>query len=137
MFRAIGLLEFNSIAKGIETADLMVKASEVELVKANSICPGKYIVMIAGDTGAVNNSVHVGVEHAEENMVDHLIIPNVHPDVITAVDSATPVTKENAVGIMEFFSVAAGIVAGDIAAKSGLVELIEIRLAFASEVSLW
>ncbi len=131
MFNAVGLLEFNSIAKGIETGDLMVKASDVELVKANSICPGKYMIMIAGDTGAVKHSVEVGVEHAEENMVDHLFLPNIHPDVIAAIDSVTPVKGEGAIGVMEFFGVASGIVAADVAAKSGLVDLIEVRLAFA------
>lgn len=131
MAKSIGVLEFNSIAKGIETGDLMVKASDVELITANSICPGKYMIMIAGDTGAVKHSMEVGIEHATETAVDYLNIPNVHPDVIAAINAGTAVDMNGAVGVMEFFSIAAGIVAADVAVKSGLIQLIEIRLAFA------
>ena len=40
MQRAIGMVEFNSIARGIYAADQMVKISEVEIVTAASTCPG-------------------------------------------------------------------------------------------------
>ena len=40
---AIGMVEFSSIARGIYAADQMVKISEVEIVTAQTICPGKYI----------------------------------------------------------------------------------------------
>lgn len=131
MFHAIGVLEFKSIVKGVETADKMVKVSDVELVKANTICPGKYIVMISGDTGAVKHSVDVGVEHAADKLVNHIYIPNIHPDVMLAMDPHTKIKKEGAIGMMEFFNVAAGIEAADTAAKSGLVKVVGLKLAFA------
>ena len=39
--RAIGMVEFNSIAKVISAADQMAKISEVEFAAATSTCPGK------------------------------------------------------------------------------------------------
>ena len=36
MAKAIGMIEFNSIARGIYAADRMVKTSDVEIVTANS-----------------------------------------------------------------------------------------------------
>ena len=36
MRRAIGMVEFNSIARGIYAADQMVKISEVEIVTAST-----------------------------------------------------------------------------------------------------
>jgi len=45
MANAIGMVEFTSIARGIYTADQMVKISEVEIVTAATTCPGKYIAM--------------------------------------------------------------------------------------------
>ena len=60
MIRAIGLVEFVSIAKGIEAADAMLKAANIELLEAKPICPGKYIVLICGDVSAVENSVNAG-----------------------------------------------------------------------------
>lgn len=131
MIRTIGLLELNSIAKGIETADAMIKAAEVELILANSICPGKYIVLIAGDVGAVKASVEAGKEVGKQYIVDDLILPSIHPQLINAINGATQVDEVNAIGVMEFFSVATSIVAADAAAKAALIQLIEIRLGFA------
>lgn len=131
MIRTIGLLEFNSIVKGIETADTMIKAAQVDLILSNSICPGKYIVLIAGDVGAVHSAVEAGRDVGRQYIVDDLILPNVHPQLINAINGATQVGEVNAIGAMEFYSVATSIVAADAAAKAASIHLIEIRLGFA------
>ena len=41
---SIGLLELKSIPVGIETADEMIKAANVQLLTASPTCPGKYII---------------------------------------------------------------------------------------------
>lgn len=128
MIKAIGLVEFVSIAKGIEAADAMLKASRVKVLEAKPICPGKYIVLIWGDVSAVQNSVRAGKDIAAHAVVDDFVIPNVHPSVIEAIASATPVTALDALGVIESFSVAALIVAADAAVKAAEVELIEIRV---------
>ena len=79
MQRAIGMVEFNSIARGIYAADQMVKISEVEIVTAASTCPGKYIAIVHGDVAAVEDSVRIGERMAEEFFVDSIVIPNVDP----------------------------------------------------------
>ena len=38
MFETIGFLELNSIAKGVEAADAILKAAEVELIFAKPVC---------------------------------------------------------------------------------------------------
>jgi microcompartment protein CcmL/EutN len=38
--RAVGLIELNSIAAGIDVADAMLKSAQVELVLARTICSG-------------------------------------------------------------------------------------------------
>lgn len=131
MIRTIGLLEFNSIVKGIESADAMLKAAEVDLILSNSICPGKYIVLISGDVGSVKSAVQAGRDIGREYIVDDLILPSVHPGLINAINGATEIGELNAIGAMEFFSIATSIVAADAAAKAALVNLIEIRLGFA------
>ncbi len=131
MIRTIGLLEFNSIAKGIEAADAMIKAAEVRLLRANSICPGKYIVLIAGDVGAVKASIEAGLEIGGAFVVDQLVLPRAHPELIKAIHGTTQVSRVNALGVIEFFSIATAIVAADAAAKTASVELIEIRTGFA------
>lgn len=131
MIRTIGLIELNSIAKGIETADAMLKAAEVNLILSNSICPGKYIVLISGDVGSVKSAVEVGKNIGREYIVDELILPSVHPQLINAINGATEIGDLNAIGAIEFFSIATSIVAADAAAKAASVNLIEIRLGFA------
>ena len=49
MKRAIGLVELKSIPAGIQTADEMLKAAEVELIMANPVCPGKYVIIVSGE----------------------------------------------------------------------------------------
>lgn len=127
--RAIGLVELNSIARGVECADAMIKASDVELIMARSTCPGRYLVMVAGDVGSVQNSVNVGKGVATEFLVDDFIIPNVHPSVFPALASSTIIEMINALGIIETYSVASSIIAADGAVKAADITLIEVRCA--------
>ena len=81
---AIGMVELNSIARGIETCDYMVKAATVELLRSSTVCPGKYLILIAGETGDVKASMTEGIKRGGECVVDTLTIPNIHADVIQA-----------------------------------------------------
>ncbi|WP_434510662.1 BMC domain-containing protein [Desulfitobacterium sp. AusDCA] len=125
---AIGLVEINSIAKGIEAADAMLKAAQVDLLEARPVCPGKYIVLICGDVAAVQSSVAAGKNIADSSVLDDFILPNVHPQVLKAISAATQITDIKALGIIETFSIASLIVAADTAAKTGQVDLIEVRI---------
>ncbi len=125
---ALGMVELNSIPKGIESADAMLKAANVELVTAQAVCAGKYIAVMTGDVGAVKASVEAGIETAADNLIDSIVIPNIHPQVLSAVAACTQIDYMGAVGIMETFSLAAAIIAADTAVKAADVTLIEIRL---------
>jgi len=128
MFKAIGMIELNSIAKAVETADTMVKAAEVELVFSKPVCPGKFIVMISGDVGAVKASMDAGINNGGQFVIESLIIPNIHPQVLNAFYGTSPVEKVNAVGIMEFFNITSSVIAADNAVKAAMVQLVDIRL---------
>ncbi|GGP22500.1 BMC domain-containing protein [Silvimonas iriomotensis] len=127
---AIGLVEFTSIAKGIEVADAMTKTAAVQLLVAKSICPGKFIVMIGGDVAAVQQATAQGCQLAQHHLVDHFTIANIHPSVLPAISGVTPVENVQALGVLETFSVAACIEAADLAVKAANVALIRIHLAF-------
>jgi len=125
---SIGLIELTAIARGIETADAMVKAAEVTLVFAKPVCPGKFIVLIHGDVGAVKASVAAGLAVAADRAVNHLIIPRIHNDLLPAINGSYPVMSVEALGVVEFFDIASAITAADAAAKSSSVSLMEVRL---------
>lgn len=127
-YHAIGLVEFNSIAKGIEAADSMLKAAQVDVLFSHTVCPGKYVVLITGDVAAVENSVQRGKELGAEAVVDDFILPNVHPDVLAAITATSAPQEIHSLGVIETFSLAAAVVAADTAVKAGDVELIEVRL---------
>ena len=83
MIRAIGLVEFNSIAKGIEGADAMLKTGQVEVIVSRPVCPVN-ILPCMGDVAAVESAVKAGINKGDVNVVDDFILPNVHPQVIPA-----------------------------------------------------
>ena len=89
--KSIGLIELSSVAAGFEVADTMLKAGNVRLILSRSICSGKYMVLIGGDTAAVQSAVAAGAEAANGCLIDQFVIPNVHPDVFVALGRTTPV----------------------------------------------
>ncbi|MBQ9941594.1 MAG: BMC domain-containing protein [Christensenellaceae bacterium] len=125
---ALGMIELNSIPKGIEAADAMLKAADVRLDTAQAVCAGKYIAVVSGDVAAVKASVDAGKEIAAEKLIDSIVIPNVHPQVISAISACTEIDGLGAVGIMEVFSLSAAVVIADAAVKAADVDLMEIRL---------
>jgi len=129
--KSIGLIELTSVAAGFEVADTMLKAGNVRLLLSRSICSGKYMVLIGGDTAAVKAAVEAGAEAANGCLIDSFTIANVHPEVFTALGRTTPAEPNGALGILESFNVATLIQAADAAAKSAAVTLLEIRLAMA------
>ena len=131
MITSLGLIELNSIARGYEVADAMLKAADVKLIKAHSICPGKFIAMICGDVGAVKAAVSSGIEIGRGAVVDDLVIANIHKDVIPSISGTSAYEMGDSLGVLEFFSVATAIVAADACAKAAEIKLIEIRLGFA------
>ena len=47
------MVEFNSIAAGIDAADQMVKTAQVDPLFFKTICPGKFVAAVTGDVAAV------------------------------------------------------------------------------------
>ena len=128
MIKTIGMLELNSIAKGFEVADTVVKGGEVELLMARAICQGKFLILVTGNVGAVKYAIESGEINSGQYLVDQLLLPNVHEQVLYAINGTTNTNKIRDIGVMEFFSIAASIVAADAAVKSANVDLLEVRL---------
>ncbi|MGQ9585750.1 MAG: BMC domain-containing protein [Anaerolineae bacterium] len=126
---AIALVETNSIAQGVLVGDAMVKKANVQLYEARSICPGKYMVLVGGEVGPVEESYREGIAVAQDTLVDQLFLPNAHPDIFPALMSAMPPGGGEALGIIETVTAAVCIVAADAAAKAAEIRLMEIRLA--------
>jgi microcompartment protein CcmL/EutN len=129
--KSIGLIELSSIAAGFAVADTMLKAGNVRLLLSRSICSGKYMVLIGGETAAVASAVAAGKEAANGCLIDGIVIPSIHADVFTALGRTQTAAPNGALGILESFNVATLILAADASAKAAAVQLLEIRLAMA------
>ncbi len=128
-FKTIGCVELNSIAIGIKTADEMIKAANVELIMARPTCPGRYLIMVTGDTGSVKSSVETGQEIGREMIIDQFVIASVHESVAPALSGTTVAPGIDALGVIETSTTVASILAADAAAKAGQITLLEIRFA--------
>ncbi len=128
---ALPLIEFDSIAAGIVAGDAMVKASPLGSIYAGTVHPGKYLVLVSGDTASVEEGLDAGLDHGRGHVLDSVFLPDVHPDVTTAITSgelAAPV-GDLALGIIETPAVAAVIDAADAGIKAARVTLDAVRLA--------
>ena len=41
MSKAIGMVEYKTVSAGVVAADAIVKTSEVSIIEAQTVCPGK------------------------------------------------------------------------------------------------
>jgi microcompartment protein CcmL/EutN len=128
-FAAVGMLEFTSIAAGMEAADRMVKAAEVVPVFFRTVCPGKYLASVTGDVAAVSASLEAGREPVPQVVADWFFLPNIHPDVIAALSGVGRAAEREALGIIETFSAASIVAASDAAVKAADVRILDVRVA--------
>ena len=129
MGKSIGLLELKSIPIGVQTADEMLKAANVELLTATAICPGKYIIIISGQVGAVKSSMETGRQTAGTFLICHHTINNVHASVPPALVGTADAEQIASLGMLETMSALTAVQAADIAAKASNITLLEVRVA--------
>jgi microcompartment protein CcmL/EutN len=127
----IGLVELSSVARGVETADAVLKEAHVELLFSTPVQPGKYVLLFTGSVEDCRSALRRAAEVARETRVDELLIPQVHPQVLTALRRRGGVVEGqlDAVGVVETRSVASAVVAADVALKAATVDLIDLRVA--------
>ncbi|MFT5291945.1 MAG: microcompartment protein CcmL/EutN [Planctomycetota bacterium] len=127
----IGLLELCSIARGIEVADAVLWEADIELLFAEPVQPGKYVLLLTGGVQDVSSALRRGAELAGSDLVDQLYIPQVHPQVEVALRRRGGKIdgQMDAVGVVETKTVASAIVAADVALKTATVDLFDLRVA--------
>jgi microcompartment protein CcmL/EutN len=126
---ALALVEFSSIAAGIQAADAMVKRAPINVIKTGTVQPGKYLVLIGGMVADVEESVAAGREVGASAVVDYILLPQVHPEVVEAIGGGRVPKVTDSLGVIETTTVAASIHAADAGIKGAEVRLVEVRLA--------
>ena len=87
---ALGMIEVQSIPLGVNAGDAMLKAATVQLVTAQPVCAGKYIVIVTGEVSAVSESVAAGKAEAGQRLIDSMVISHVHEQVPRAINAWRP-----------------------------------------------
>lgn len=129
MEKSIGIVEFRSIAIGIGAVDRIVKAAEVRILEARTICPGKYYIIFAGSTSAVNDSLNVVRQEAGTHIIDSIAISNVYPQMFYALGATSEVKELKSIGVIETITAPSIMAAADAAVKATDIDLVEIRIA--------
>jgi microcompartment protein CcmL/EutN len=127
----IGVLELCSVARGMEVADSVLKEATVELLFATPVQPGKYVMLFTGSVQDVKNSAARGAQLAGQDLVDQLVIPQVHEQIVPMLRRKGGKINGalDAIGVVETTTVASSIVSADAALKTATVDLIDFRIA--------
>ncbi|MEZ4671479.1 MAG: BMC domain-containing protein [Anaerolineae bacterium] len=126
---ALALLEFSSVAAGMQAGDVMVKRATLRYVQAGTVQPGRFLVLIGGEVAEVEEALKAGRETAPDALNDDVFLPAVHEDVVRALGGGRSTIAADALGIVETSSVPAAILAADKGVKNAQVTLLEVRLA--------
>lgn len=127
---AIGVLETSSVARGIEVADAVLKEASVEMLFATPVQPGKYVMLYTGSVQDVRASTARGAALAGGDLVDQLVIPQIHAQVVPMLKRTGRINGTlDAVGVVETNTVASTIASADVALKTATIDLVDIRLA--------
>lgn len=128
MLKSLGVIEFSSIAKGIEVADKMVKAATVEMLMLRHVCPGKFMVILCGEVEDVNEAVNTTLSYGREKIVESAVISNAHEDLISSLKKRVNINSFEAIGVFETSTITSTLIALDSALKSTSVALVRVVL---------
>ena len=128
MSTSLGFLEYISIGKGIEAADLITKNTDIDILLSAPNCPGRYQILFAGDVAAVNEAVELAESIAEFNFLDSLVLPRVDERVLSACFAPDVTDIGDAIGVFETMTMTATIEGADSMVKASDVRIVELRL---------
>ena len=126
---ALLLLEFESIAVGIEVGDAMAKRAPLLSLHTGTVHPGKYLVLAGGEVADVEEASLAARSLARGSEIDEVFLPDVDPQVVSSLGGMRKPGPGEALGVIETRTAASTIRAADAAVKGASVDLLEILLA--------
>jgi microcompartment protein CcmL/EutN len=126
-FPALALLEYTGVPAGVVAADRMLKRAPVALIRAGSVQPGRWLVLLGGSTASVVEAHAEGL--AAAGLHDELLLADAHAALAPALAGARSGAEAEALGLLEAASSAGLLGATDAALKACAVTLRELRLA--------
>jgi microcompartment protein CcmL/EutN len=87
------------------------------------------LILIGGSVASVEEAFYKGLTAAGDEIIDHVILPDIHEQVHDAILGQRSDCSKEAIGIVETASVAATIKSTDAAIKQTDISIVEIRIA--------
>lgn len=129
MFKAIGVIEFKNVPKGVEATDDALKSAGVQLVAAHPSCPGKYELILTGSISNVSASMEHVKTKFEDYIIDTSLMGRIDARVIDALFGTQKGERNGSLGLLETYSAAACIKAADLCVKTARVEIFDLRVS--------
>lgn len=126
MSRALGIIEFSSIARGIEVSDKMIKAATVEVLMLKHICHGKFMVILCGDVEDIKEAVEITVSCDNNKIIESVVITSAHEELMYSLKKRPIIRNFDAIGIFETSTVTSALVSLDSALKSAPIKLVKL-----------
>jgi len=125
----LAIVEFKSTARGLFVTDAMLKAADVKLVLASSLCPGKYLTIVEGETSAVESSLRIADEIGGMHVYSSEVLNAINSKVIDAISGKLGEHSMEALAVIESMQMACLISSADDVSDAVPVEFVDFRLA--------
>jgi microcompartment protein CcmL/EutN len=128
-YPALAAIDLTDIPTGLLATDALLKRSPIAFIRAGTITGGRWLALFGGTTAAVEEALAAALERGQEALADHVLLPDVHPDLYAAVHGVRQAAGEGSLLVMETSTVPALLRAVETVLKGTSVRLAELRLA--------
>lgn len=126
---AIAVLEYTSITKGLLAVDIVANRSPVDVLMAEPISHGKFILLFSGGVAEVEEAHMAAVRASGETLVENVLIAQVTRALGPAIGGGVIAPgSDDSVGMLESRSIAAAVEAADRVLKTAPLSLNRFRL---------
>ena len=126
---ALALLEMDSVAGGLSALDTLVKRASVNVLEANLVEPGKFLILFDGGVAEVGECHAVVAERYGGQLLSDMVLPMVHSLLVAGLRGEESLKSPDTIGVVEGTDVATTLRAADRALKDADIGLCGIRVA--------
>ena len=129
---ALALVELTSVARGLRALDALVKRSPVEILEANLVEPGRYLILFAGGVAEVDEGYQACLDMGSDCVSDKMFLSLVHPALLAGIrghEDIRGADELDTLGVIEGSHIPATLEACDRSLKNADVSLAGVRLS--------
>ncbi len=129
---ALALVAVDSVATGLRALDVLVKRAQVNVLEANLVEPGHFLILFDGGVAEVGEAFSAAIAFGDSAVLGSMMLPFAHPALLKGLrghEVRADADSLDTLGVVEGSGVAAVLEACDRALKQADVVLTGIRVA--------